>query len=197
MAYGNKHNPDSFASGESKNTRNNEQIFRDAFQGKLAEVAFFNYYSKDFKINEPNFDEWERGFWEDTDFIAEYNGLSYRISIKSTKHFGNLLLLEKNRYNSYGLYIESAEANSPGIKHDVIFLIRIKGINNSLPEWYDYAKLEDIKAEITGYIKHEDFLKAIEDNKCLEKGWIINGKEKLKVDNYYFCCSELKEPKND
>ncbi|BCD59438.1 MULTISPECIES: hypothetical protein [unclassified Nitratiruptor] len=195
MAYGEKHNPKSFGSAEKNYIREKQEIFRDAFQGKLAEIAFYNYYVKrGFSLNKPDFSEWNRGKWEDTDFTAEFNNKEYRISIKSTKYFGNLLLLEKDRYNEQGLYIETADDQTKGVKYDLIFLVRIKGVDGSNPNVYDKKKLSAIEAEITGFITHEEFKKAIKSGKYLAKGWLINGKEKLKVDNYYFCANELKRP---
>jgi hypothetical protein len=46
MATGHKHNPYSFGSKKEEHSREKIEIFRDAFQGKLAEIGFYNFYSK-------------------------------------------------------------------------------------------------------------------------------------------------------
>lgn len=197
MAEGEKHNTDSFASQNPRFTRETGSVFRDAFQGKIAEIAFYNYYSHKFTLNPPDFDEWERGKWEDTDFIISdsKHNKNYSISIKSTKSFGNLLMLEKNRYNNHGEYLEGT--NGKSVIHDLIFLIRIKGIDSIYPDTYYKKKFTGISAEITGYITHKDFVDAITNKQFIEAGTYINGCEELKVDNYYFCASKLKLKDND
>lgn len=130
MTFGENHNPYSFGSKNPKHIRNQIEIFRDAFQGKLAETGFYNLYSKrkDYNIPPPDFSVWKRGKWEDTDFEAIVNNKKYKISIKSTKDFGQLLLLEKNRYDKNGYYLEGS--NGKKVKHDLIFLARVKGGDN-------------------------------------------------------------------
>lgn len=194
MALGEKHNTDSFASNNLQFQRGKGTVFRDAFQGKIAEVAFYNYYSHKHKMDSPDFSEWERGKWEDTDFVIVNEKKQFSISIKSTKRYGNLLMLEKNRYDENGYYLEGIN-NSP-VKHDLIFLIRVDGISSIKAQTYLDNKFKNISAEVTGYIEHNDFVKAINNNKLIEAGTYINGCEELKVDNYYFCAKELKSTNN-
>lgn len=185
MAYGKwYHNPNAFMWDYH---RNNKEIFINALQWKLAEVAFYNFYHNkkpDLELTEPDFSVWWEGKREDTDI--EINGK--KISIKSTKHFGNLLLLECDRYTDTGLYKEPANWWEP-VKHDLIYLVRIKWIDSADPHYYENT---DIQAEITWYITHENFLEIIKSKQYIKKGsvlWIP-----LIVDNYYICTKDLNLP---
>ena len=76
--------------------RNNLQKFCDVFIGKLGEVAFFNISKKRpmvTNITEIDYECYGLGKWDSSDFIINYQ---YHIAVKTTKHFGNLLLLEEN-----------------------------------------------------------------------------------------------------
>lgn len=180
MAYWWNHQPLAFW-WENYN-RTEWEIFKNALQWKLAEVWFYNFYIAKWKeIPYPDFWVWERWVWEDCDMIIN----DKKISIKSTKHFWNLLLLESNRYSSDGLYLEPAKWTEP-IKHDLIYLVRVKWVDSYNPAEY---KLENIEVEITGYIKHNEFLEIIRTDQKIKqwvKLWIP-----LIVDNYYVCCSDL------
>jgi hypothetical protein len=180
MAYWWNHQPLAF--WWDKHHRSEWEIFKNALQGKLAEIGFYNFYTKKWKnIPYPDFWVWHRWVWEDTDVIIN----ELKISIKSTKHFWNLLLLECDRYSNDWLYLESATWWDP-IKHDLIYLIRVKWVDSNIPTDY---KIENIAIEITWYITHDDFLDIIKNNQKI-KQWSILGIP-LIVDNYYICCSNL------
>lgn len=92
--------------------RKNGEIFANAFQGKLAEFATYEYLrSKDIAIEEPDTSVYSLSKWDVYDLKAN----DKVINIKSTKAFGNLLLLEKADWNHEARYI-------PNLEHeDVIY----------------------------------------------------------------------------
>lgn len=195
MSMENNHNPDSFASGKKENERKPSQIFRDAFQGKIAEFAFCNFVKNRSKDNEnlkPDLECWARGEWEDTDFVITNGCKQYTCSIKSTKDFGRLLLLERKRYDENGLYIEPAKNGNTPVKHDFFFLLRVEGVKETMC-YFDYSEqdIRDIKVEFAGYITHKIFLDALGDKERILKAGTKIGNDKLKVDNVWFCVSEL------
>jgi hypothetical protein len=185
MAYGEGHHQANAFAGKTY-TRNAQEIFINTLQGKISELGFYNimlkYGIKPDKF--PEFGVWGKGVWEDCDF--ELNNGKIKISLKSTKHFGNLLLLEKDRYNTNGEYLEPANDNVP-IKHDYIFFARIKGVDSAKPE--DYRPPYNIQCEITGFITHNKFLDVIKNDQYIPKGTRLG--IPMIVDNYYVVASEL------
>lgn len=100
-----------------KHNRKLGEIFANAFQGKLAECALYSVLKKrGSKIDKPDFGVHELGKWDTVDLTVGDNILS----IKSTKSFGNLLLLETRDYDSNGTYI------SNNTSADFTFLVRMK-----------------------------------------------------------------------
>ncbi|PHS13514.1 MAG: hypothetical protein COA86_16810 [Kangiella sp.] len=97
-----------------KHMRANGEIFINAFQGKLSEIAvlrlIYKQYPKEEYINlpKPDFETYGLGLWDDCDLSI--NGK--RLSIKSTKFYGNLLLLEKDDWNIHGQYIPNIDLST-------------------------------------------------------------------------------------
>lgn len=77
------------------------QIFFNIFLGKLGEVATYNYLLRNnIKLkNEIDYEIKGHGEWDDCDIITENNK---KISVKSSKYYSNMLLLEKKDYNENG-----------------------------------------------------------------------------------------------
>lgn len=187
MAYGEGyHNPHAF--GAISYSRENEEIFKNTLQGKIAELAFYNLMCKlNIKPDAlPDFQVWGKGKWEDCDFTFKTGEI--KVSVKSTKNFGNLLLLEKDRYNALGEFLEPVDDNTP-VKYDYIFLARVKGVDVCDLEYYkEFGK--NIEVEITGYLSNGKFKELILDKQIIKKGCIIG--IPMLVDNYYACASDLK-----
>lgn len=186
MAYGaGYHNPEAFGGDHHRNA---SEIFIDTLQGKLAELAVYNkLHSLGAAPDKlPDFGVWKRGIWEDCDFT--FNEGKIKASVKSTKSFGNLLLLEKARYSESGEYLEPANGRNP-ILYDYTFLSRVTGIENPNPK--EYKNLDDIKVEVTGFITHSNFLEIINNKQIIQKGTILG--IPLIVDNYYICANNLQE----
>lgn len=119
MTYGESGQHRSYRSG-GINRRKNGEIFINTFQGKLAEYGIWNEFkNRNFEIGSPDLSEDMLGKWDEFDFI--YNG--YKISVKSTKFYGNLLLLEKKDWTEKGIYIpDKAKETS---YYDFFVLLRI------------------------------------------------------------------------
>jgi len=179
----------SFAGGSM---RDKGTVFKNTLQGKIAEFGFYNYFKERVSIPSPQMDLWELGKWEDTDFMVTVNDKKYNISLKSTKNYGNLLMLECARYDEKGHYLEGANGEK-SIKHDFVFLARVKGVDSIKPDDYMDNKYSEIEIEISGYITINMFQEKIKHDGYIPKGTLI-GKEPLQVDNYCFCLSELSSP---
>ena len=85
--------------------RKNGEIFADTFQGKLAEFAIYFSLKNQFEVSAPNLDKWALGKWDAFDLSV--NGAN--VAIKSTKWFGQLLLLETEDWDEEGNYKPNGE----------------------------------------------------------------------------------------
>ncbi len=126
-----------------------------------------------------------------------------RIAVKSTKSFGNLLLLEQHDWDAEGRYIPNLhEKNST---YDYILLIRIKPFCEDILKgnrWLysdsiDKSKLWEQLEKITwsydyaGYITREHLIQIICERYVLPKGAFLNGSTKIDADNYYVQAGDM------
>ena len=178
--------------------RKNGEIFVNTFQGKLAEVLLYEFFKeKKIQISEPDFSISGLGVWDTYDFKIKEN----LISVKSTKYYGNLLLLECKDWNEYGKYIPN------DTEYSFFVLVRIKPDfekiikENKLLylDECDEMVLKDLifnncwEGEITGFISNEDFKNIIIKEKfIIRQGEKLNGKVEMDVDNYYVQSGDLK-----
>ena len=83
--------------------RNQNEIFINTFRGKLAEIAFYEFFKdrNNIIISKPDFKTYKKGKWDELDFTLN----NYKINVKSSTHFSNLLLLEKSDWNLDAQYI--------------------------------------------------------------------------------------------
>lgn len=122
------------------------------------------------------------------------------LSIKSTKHFGQLLLLETADWNDLGQYVPDSS-----IDYDYFLLIRTKieynnnYKNGTLPE---QAKLKsyisnlDIQGEVTGSLSHSDFVnQIIKYRYIIKQGQLLQGKIPMDAENYYVHAYDLDNPR--
>lgn len=168
------------------------KIFINAFQGKLAEFATCNIFWKFFgiKLPHPDLETYKLGKWDRFDF--EYRDKI--ISVKSTKYFGNLLLLEAEDWSLNGEYLPNKNLANSG-KCDFTILIRIKPngeklFNDESSLWYKetlYNKIKEQEWEydVVGYITHEELVYLIQQGYIIEKGSLLNGKHPMDARNYY------------
>tara|TARA_Y100001970_G_C14145791_1_gene809734 strand:+ start:40 stop:726 length:687 start_codon:yes stop_codon:yes gene_type:complete len=153
--------------------RSTKEIFINAFQGKLAEVAFYEYFKdKYLQINEPDFETYPKGQWDNFDFVIN----NKKINVKSTKHFGNLMLLEQGDWNNSAEYIPNIGSNNH--IYDLFVLLRIDSrINN-----YD----------IPGFITRNDLMHIIQKQHIIKKGQMLNGKIPMDANNYYVQAGDMR-----
>ena len=177
-------------SGGSESRKPN-QIFANAFQGKLAECILYNILiQENFTLDQPDFGVYERGEWDSLDL--EVNQKS--ISIKSTSYKGNFLLLETKDHDNNGVYLPSKKA------YDYTVLIRIKDdlkqvlkgkrmlFDPSLSSAIDLKKIIDgitWEYDIAGYITNQIFKEIISDDQRICRGGTINTYTVMDAENYY------------
>lgn len=172
--------------------------FWDTFRGKIAECVAYEYYkSKNCEVSDLDFNYYPRGTWDSFDMCI--NG-SY-ISVKSTKHFGQLLLLEKDDWSHTGKYIPDKDKE---IKYSYFLLVRTR-IENSddlkkgiLPEkeiFRQQCLSLNIQGEVTGALSHSDFVeKIIKFKYIIEKGQILGKSTPMDATNYYIHAADLENP---
>lgn len=122
------------------------------------------------------------------------------LSIKSTKHFGQLLLLETSDWNDLGQYIPDSS-----IDYDYFLLIRTKieynndYKNGTLPEQAklkSYIDYLNIQGEVTGSLSHLDFInQIIKYRYIIKQGQFLQGKIPMDAENYYVHAYDLDDPK--
>ena len=153
--------------------RSSKEIFINAFQGKLAEVAFYEYFKdKGLPINQPDFETYPIGQWDTFDFLIN----NKKINVKSTKHFGNLMLLEQGDWNNNAEYIPNLSTNNH--IYDLFVLLRIDSKTN--------------KYDIPGFVTRSDLLQIIEQQHIIKKGQLLNGKIPMDANNYYLQAGDMR-----
>ena len=183
-------------------SRKKGEIFIDAFQGKLSEFAFYNLFRRaEVSIKPPDLEIMAEGLWDSSDFIV--NG--YAIAVKSTKYYGNLLLLETKDWDDEGRYIPNM--NGGVSDYDFFVLIRIKPDGTSIMKenrllYLDRAGYDGLKklitettwiANITGFItRTELFRDVIKERMILPQNSLLNGKTRMDAENYYIQAGDLR-----
>ncbi len=183
--------------------RKNGEIFANTFQGKLSEFAVYNTLYKDFpNLNTPDTETYGLGEWDNADF--EVN--NKKISVKSTKSFGNLLLLETKDWNNKGEYIPNI--NKGCAFYDYFILVRVNPHCEDLlkknkilySQNLDYNVLINIllnekkwEYDIPGFITGEQLIYAINNNFVINKGDMLNGKTKMDAQNYYIQSGDMED----
>lgn len=192
-----------FGSGYHRNHRTGGQelrapidIFRNTFQGKIAEGVFYDYLSQNtIKCDKVDYGIHGKGVWDDTDIIYKEK----KISIKSTAFFSNLLLLESEDWDSEGRYLPNILNNEGADFYDYFVLIRIKPNTNSL--FKGSISQQDLRREINkntwyydiaGWCSRLTLKFIIKNNYILPKNALLNGKTRMDAENYYIQCVDLK-----
>lgn len=187
--------------------RKKGQIFINTFQGKLSELAIYNAFSQFNKtaykkLSNPDFDVYGLGEWDDSDIILEET----KFSVKSTKFYGNLLLLETKDWNVNGEYIPNLNTDKNSI-YDYFILVRIKPDAEKLMSSRKFLYLNEINKEelylliksvnweydIVGYITNEDLKSLIANDFILPQNAMLNGKIKMDAENYYVQSGDMKD----
>lgn len=200
MSFGNQGQHRANRTG-GRNIRRNGEIFCDAFNGKLGEFAVHQLFANQgIQLPEPDLTVYGLGQWDDTDF--SYN--DYCIAIKTTKNYGNLLLLEREDWDHEGHYIPNYDKPSGG-RYDAIVLVRINSdietrfktnrryFNDTLTE----AELNQIFSgfscsfDIPGYTSSNLLRQVINNNQIIEQGSYLNRNTRMDATNYYIQTGDL------
>lgn len=205
--------------GQHRNKRENEDsgrddagVFANAFQGKLAEYAFYRMMRRNgVWTSSPDISVCGCGKWDVCDFEVE----NRTMAIKSTKHFGNLLLLEKTDWNADGTYkygMDPKTGSPVNVFYDAVVMMRIRpdcetvvscalspDATGEKPD--PFVALENASKrivweyDIPGFVTGSDLKQCIGNGFVLSKGQFLRT-TKMKVDNYYIQSGDLR-PIND
>ena len=187
-------------------SRTRGQIFINTFQGKLSELGVYVTFFKEnreafYKLSEPDFNVYGLGEWDNSDIEFE----SVKISVKSTKFYGDLLLLETKDWNKRGEYIPNLNIDKSSI-YDFFVLVRIKPdgekmmkenkilYSNSIDKerLHSLVKSKLWEYDIPGYITNEDLKFLINNNFILPKKSLLNGKILMDAENYYIQSGDMR-----
>ena len=177
--------------------RRKAEIFANTFQGKLAEYALF-YVLNNLKIevDKPDLGVYALGRWDSEDLLV--SGKS--VSVKSTKSFGNLLLLEQKDWDNQANYIPN------GHGYDYTFLIRMDPFCEDIlkrnrmlySDFIDKKTLEQIilsetwSFDIPGYVTREDLVYIINNDYVIPRCAFLNGKTLMDASNYYVQSGDMR-----
>ena len=172
--------------------------FQNTLEGKLAEYGLYDYLVKhDFAVVEPNLDTYGEGIWDDVDLIVN----DKRISVKSSTHFSQLLLFERDDWDENGFYIPNDQDENNcyvffvfcRIKPDskAVFNSSALGDKLDLNTFKSVANHEHWALDIPGYITRKNLIRIIKERFVLPKGSKLNGKTIMDADNYYCQAGDL------
>ncbi len=170
--------------------RRNGEIFANTFQGKLCEFAIYQELNEKHEMDKPDLSVYELGKWDSWDFQID----NKTISIKSTKSFGQLLLLETKDWTTNGGYIPNGNEN-----YDFTFMVRLKNDPESMMRQNRLYFTDDVDKsklwklfesynwayDIPRYITHQELVFLINNGFVIHKGDLLNGKTIMDADNYY------------
>lgn len=184
-----------------KRKRHTGEIFIDTFQGKVAEYAIYRYLMKyDIITTKPDMTVEGYGIWDS--FDLKYKNI--HMAVKSTKFYGNLLLLETKDWNNAGEYLPNR--NNGTEKYDIFVLIRIapdgeKEMRKNHILYSEQIDKENLKRivfkfdwsyDIAGFITNADFVRLIEKKYILPRGAILNDDTYMDAENYYVQAGDMR-----
>lgn len=181
------------------NRRKMGEIFANTFQGKLSEYAVYNILYKYFHIKTPDISTYGLGEWDSCDFQVGCK----TISVKSTKGYGNLLLLESKDWNSSGQYIPNIYKGCSD--YDLFILVRIEPscedlLKNMNALYSDTINKDELfamvmnktwKYDIAGFVTKEFLMYAILNNHIIEKGKMLHG-TRMDAKNIYIQSGDMR-----
>jgi len=175
-------------------SRRNGEIFANAFQGKLSEFAFFEMCRQSsLDLQMPDVATYMLGDWDSYDFTYK----NKKIAIKSTKHYGQLLLLETKDWNNEGAYIPNLEKTTS--VYDYFVLVRSKpSVDNVLKSkrllysdeldkeiLWSIIKEENWLFDLPGYITIDELRYLINERFILPQNSTLNENTQMDAENYY------------
>lgn len=196
--------------------RSNNQIFINAFQGKIAEFAVCDQLASKLEIKQkngvlgisnPDMSMSGRGSWDSGDLIL----LGHKMSVKSSKSFARLLLLEKTDWDKEGRYIPDLITNKndeDAGNFDFFIMVRVscdnimkelhpalyKNDKNNLLNVFNKIKKDNISItyDIPGFVTKKDIVQAIRKNNILFHDQML-GMTIMEVDNYYIQVADMRD----
>lgn len=201
MSFGQSGEHRNYRSGGTHRRKKGE-IFANAFQGKLAEFATYEYLTGNgIDVEEPDISVYGLSKWDAYDLKAN----NKVINIKSTKEFGNLLLLERADWDHEARYIPNLGENN--VIYDFFILVRLKpDIVKILKEnrlylsnECDYNTLKDLfnfscfEYNIVGFITNDDLKTLITNKHYIPRGSVLNRFTTIDADNYYIQSDDMIE----
>lgn len=183
--------------------RRNGEIFANTFQGKLAECAVSNFFHQLGYDVSPDFATYDLGRWDSVDLSVG----GYEISIKSTKRFGQLLLLETHDWDENGTYIPNKETGNGD--YDIIIFVRLDPSCEDIlrdarlitQDRADYNSLANMilkqqwSYNCVGYITRDDLRYIIENEYIIPRNAMLNGRVRMDADNYYVQAGDMRDMK--
>lgn len=199
MAFSEEGEHRSHRSGGSYQRKNGE-IFANTFQGKIAECAACNLFYKIDPSVYPDFSVCPLGEWDTVDLKVK----GKEIAVKSTKHFGQLLLLETKDWDENGRYIPNTEKETN--TYDFLVLIRLNPSCEDVlkkqqllySEHTDRETLHRIISEqkwsynYAGFITRNDLIYIIKNKYILPQRALLNGNTPMDAENYYVQAIDLR-----
>lgn len=201
MTFGNTGEHRDHRSGGTHRRKNGE-LFINTFQGKIAEYGIYGYFkNKGIDLAPPDIETWDLGQWDDVDL--EVSGR--KVNIKSTKHYGNLLLLETKDWDLEGRYIPNQPTGSGEYDFFVLCRLRPDGeslmkrlkalYSNSLPmpknDFKEEILGEPWQLDILGFISRDELVEAICLPLILPQGALLQGRTRMDAENYYVQAGDL------
>lgn len=201
MAFGDGHHRASKFGGNT--ARKPGQIFSNAFQGKLAEFAFYDFlHSEGFPIPEPDTIILGQGEWDEADFVIGES----QISVKSTKHYAHLIMLETSMWSENGEFtpdngrkvtrpydffvLVRLNVDIERILKSKSYLYSIKKSKKELYECFNFDSQNQWRYDIPGYATLDMVREAIGAEQLISSGSMI-GSSTIEVDNYYIQSGDL------
>lgn len=177
--------------------RKKGEIFANTFQGKLAEYGVFMILNrKGLGVDEPDINVFGLGVWDSADLFIKNKS----VSIKSTKAFGNLLLLETKDWDDNGKYIPNNK------EYDFTFLVRMNPYCEDLLKKHRLLYLNDVPKEklreiifaetwlfdIPGYVTRDDLVQVIQNKFIIPQGAMLNAGTQMDASNFYIQAGDFR-----
>ncbi len=181
--------------------RKNGEVFANTFQGKLAECAAVNFFYKYDNTIEIDFDTYDLGIWDKVDLTV----CKKEVAVKSTKRFGQLLLLETKDWNHLGKYIPNL--GTPNDTYDYIVMVRIDPSCEDLMKKNRLLYKDEIERAVlknlvsqqnwsydyVGYINNGDLKRIIKGKHIIPQGALLNGSTPMDAENYYVQAGDMRK----
>lgn len=188
--------------------RPNGVKFANTFQGKLGELAVYKEVRRlGLNASQPDYTVGRLGFWDHFDMIVN----NRQVSIKSIKHFSQLLLLETGDWDNNGCYLHGMDENRNivPVRYDLIFLSRISPssedtLSHNRLLYSDYVNRNDLSGiifsnmwsyDIPGFITCNELIYVIQHRHIIPAHSMFspNGNRytEIEAENYYVRASDM------